>query len=137
MADELVRLGHHQPVHAADKLLLLIDGALAAGATRPDTNPGPIRAGAGRAAPRASLQPGEPGAPDPANDGWTHYLPASAIKDFQDLLRLKGISKIRENNHAPNTATGRPRTRVNPKTGSRGDTKFGAIRRVMTMMIGR
>lgn len=39
LADELVRLGHPRPAHAADQLLLLIDGALAAAATRPDTNP--------------------------------------------------------------------------------------------------
>jgi AcrR family transcriptional regulator len=39
LADELVRLGHPRPPHAAGQLLLLIDGTLAAGATRPDTNP--------------------------------------------------------------------------------------------------
>lgn len=39
LAGELVRLGHPQPAHAADQLLLLIDGVMAAGATRPDTNP--------------------------------------------------------------------------------------------------
>jgi AcrR family transcriptional regulator len=39
LADELVKLGHHQPAAAADQLLLLMDGTLAAGATRPDTNP--------------------------------------------------------------------------------------------------
>ncbi|WP_371498087.1 TetR/AcrR family transcriptional regulator [Kitasatospora sp. NBC_00374] len=36
---ELVELGHPRPAHAADQLLLLIDGLLAAGATRPDTRP--------------------------------------------------------------------------------------------------
>ncbi|MEZ0092544.1 hypothetical protein [Streptacidiphilus sp. EB129] len=39
LASELVRLGHPQPAHAADQLLLLIDGVMAAGATRPNTNP--------------------------------------------------------------------------------------------------
>ncbi|QXJ21358.1 TetR/AcrR family transcriptional regulator [Actinomadura graeca] len=33
---ELVELGHPNASHAADQLLLLIDGTLAAGATRPD-----------------------------------------------------------------------------------------------------
>jgi AcrR family transcriptional regulator len=37
--NELVTLGHHQPAAAANQLLLLIDGTLAAGATRPATNP--------------------------------------------------------------------------------------------------
>ncbi len=36
---ELVALGHPRPAHAADQLLLLVDGLLAAGATRPDTRP--------------------------------------------------------------------------------------------------
>ena len=36
---ELVRLGHQQPASAAEQLLLLNDGALAAGATRPSANP--------------------------------------------------------------------------------------------------
>jgi AcrR family transcriptional regulator len=36
---ELRDLGHPQPAHAASQLLLLIDGALAAGATRPETQP--------------------------------------------------------------------------------------------------
>ncbi|MFE3453641.1 TetR/AcrR family transcriptional regulator [Nonomuraea sp. NPDC059194] len=36
---ELVKLGHPRPAHAADQLLLLIDGTLAAGATRPGTHP--------------------------------------------------------------------------------------------------
>jgi AcrR family transcriptional regulator len=36
---ELVKLGHPRPAHAADQLLLLIDGTLAAGATRPGTQP--------------------------------------------------------------------------------------------------
>ncbi|MFC3980086.1 TetR/AcrR family transcriptional regulator [Streptosporangium jomthongense] len=35
--DELVRLGHRRPEHAAGQLLLLVDGVLAAGATRPGT----------------------------------------------------------------------------------------------------
>lgn len=39
LADELVRLGHPRPDRAAGQLLLLIDGALAAGATRPGTDP--------------------------------------------------------------------------------------------------
>ncbi|MFD8482888.1 TetR/AcrR family transcriptional regulator [Kitasatospora sp. NPDC059673] len=39
LAAELVRLGHPRPDRAADQLLLLIDGALAAAATRPDTDP--------------------------------------------------------------------------------------------------
>lgn len=39
LEDELRKLGHAQPAHAACQLLLLIDGALAAGATRPETNP--------------------------------------------------------------------------------------------------
>ena len=36
---ELVKLGHQQPASATDQLLLLMDGTLAAGATRPDINP--------------------------------------------------------------------------------------------------
>lgn len=36
---ELRKLGHPQPTRAASQLLLLIDGALAAGATRPQTDP--------------------------------------------------------------------------------------------------
>jgi len=36
---ELRELRHPQPAHAADQLLLLIDGALAAAATRPETHP--------------------------------------------------------------------------------------------------
>lgn len=36
---ELVKLGHNQPAAAADQLLLLIDGTLAIGATRPNTDP--------------------------------------------------------------------------------------------------
>ncbi len=36
---ELTRLGHPNASHAADQLLLLIDGALAAAATRPDSHP--------------------------------------------------------------------------------------------------
>jgi hypothetical protein len=36
---ELRDLGHPQPAHAASQLLLLIDGAMAAGATRPETHP--------------------------------------------------------------------------------------------------
>lgn len=35
---ELVRLGHQQPASAADQLLLLNDGTLAAGATRPNSD---------------------------------------------------------------------------------------------------
>ncbi|GAA2787912.1 TetR/AcrR family transcriptional regulator [Kitasatospora aburaviensis] len=38
---ELAALGHPRPAAAADQLLLLIDGALAAGATRPATDPAP------------------------------------------------------------------------------------------------
>ncbi|MFI6479985.1 TetR/AcrR family transcriptional regulator [Nonomuraea sp. NPDC050663] len=36
---ELVALGHPRPARAAEQLLLLIDGTLAAGATRPGTDP--------------------------------------------------------------------------------------------------
>ncbi|GAA4059800.1 TetR/AcrR family transcriptional regulator [Nonomuraea soli] len=36
---ELVALGHRKPARAAEQLLLLIDGTLAAGATRPGTDP--------------------------------------------------------------------------------------------------
>ncbi|WP_308250495.1 TetR/AcrR family transcriptional regulator [Nonomuraea rhizosphaerae] len=36
---ELRRLGHPRPAYAADQLLLLIDGTLAVGATRPGTHP--------------------------------------------------------------------------------------------------
>lgn len=39
LAHELVDLGHPQPESAADQLLLLVDGVLAAGATRPDSDP--------------------------------------------------------------------------------------------------
>ncbi|TQF05671.1 TetR/AcrR family transcriptional regulator [Kitasatospora acidiphila] len=41
---ELARLGHPRPAPAAGQLLLVIDGIMAAGATRPDGDP----AGAGR-----------------------------------------------------------------------------------------
>ncbi|MEX0167888.1 TetR/AcrR family transcriptional regulator [Streptomyces sp. LMG1-1-1.1] len=41
IADELVALGHARPGFAADQLLLLVDGLLAAGATRPDIRPAP------------------------------------------------------------------------------------------------
>ncbi|MFI6920205.1 TetR/AcrR family transcriptional regulator [Nonomuraea spiralis] len=37
---ELTALGHPRPGHAADQLLILIDGTLAVGATRPGTAPG-------------------------------------------------------------------------------------------------
>ncbi|MFF0868042.1 TetR/AcrR family transcriptional regulator [Nonomuraea sp. NPDC003560] len=39
LARELTALGHPHPDHAADQLLILIDGTLAVGATRPGTNP--------------------------------------------------------------------------------------------------
>ncbi|GAB3413007.1 TetR/AcrR family transcriptional regulator [Flindersiella endophytica] len=39
LEDELVKLGHPQPASAADQLLLLIDGTLAAGVTRPGIEP--------------------------------------------------------------------------------------------------
>lgn len=39
LEDELVRLRHPRPEHAADQLLLLIDGVMASGATRPGTHP--------------------------------------------------------------------------------------------------
>lgn len=39
LKDELIKLGHQKPAFAADQLLLIIDGALAAGATRPGTDP--------------------------------------------------------------------------------------------------
>ncbi|MGW4892784.1 TetR/AcrR family transcriptional regulator [Kitasatospora sp. NPDC004240] len=39
LAAELLALGHPRPGHGADQLLLLIDGVLAAGATRPATDP--------------------------------------------------------------------------------------------------
>jgi AcrR family transcriptional regulator len=39
LEDELVKLGHQQPASAADQLLLLIDGTLAAGVTRPNIGP--------------------------------------------------------------------------------------------------
>ncbi|MFF8377903.1 TetR/AcrR family transcriptional regulator [Streptomyces sp. NPDC015661] len=38
-ADEFVALGHARPDFAADQLLLLVDGLLAAGATRPGSEP--------------------------------------------------------------------------------------------------
>lgn len=38
-ADEFVALGHARPEFAADQLLILVDGLLAAGATRPDSRP--------------------------------------------------------------------------------------------------
>ncbi|MEU9192498.1 TetR/AcrR family transcriptional regulator [Streptomyces hundungensis] len=38
-ADEFVALGHSRPEFAAQQLLLLVDGLLAAGATRPDLAP--------------------------------------------------------------------------------------------------
>jgi hypothetical protein len=42
LEDELTTLGHHEPAVAANQLLLLIDGLLATGATRSDTNPGQL-----------------------------------------------------------------------------------------------
>ncbi|MBD0694109.1 TetR/AcrR family transcriptional regulator [Streptomyces sp. CBMA123] len=39
LEDEFVKLDHPRPTHAADQFLLLIDGTLAAGATRPGINP--------------------------------------------------------------------------------------------------
>jgi AcrR family transcriptional regulator len=39
LEDELCKLGHPQPATAASQLLLLIDGTLAAGATRPEAQP--------------------------------------------------------------------------------------------------
>jgi AcrR family transcriptional regulator len=39
LAHELRKFGHPRPGHAAGQLLLLIDGVLAAGATRPETHP--------------------------------------------------------------------------------------------------
>ncbi|MFF9850978.1 TetR/AcrR family transcriptional regulator [Streptomyces litmocidini] len=38
-ADEFAALGHARPDFAADQLLILVDGLLAAGATRPDVEP--------------------------------------------------------------------------------------------------
>lgn len=40
-SDELVALGHTRPEFAADQLLILVDGLLAAGATRPAIQPAP------------------------------------------------------------------------------------------------
>ncbi len=42
-ADEFVALGHSRPEFAAQQLLLLVDGLLAAGATRPDLGPAASR----------------------------------------------------------------------------------------------
>jgi AcrR family transcriptional regulator len=39
LEDELIKLGHQQPASAANQLLLLIDGTLATGATRPNSDP--------------------------------------------------------------------------------------------------
>lgn len=39
LAGELIGLGHPRPDQAADELHLLIEGVLATGATRPETNP--------------------------------------------------------------------------------------------------
>ncbi|MEV7611840.1 TetR/AcrR family transcriptional regulator [Streptomyces sp. NPDC089799] len=39
-ADELTAFGHARPAFAADQLLLVVDGLLAAGATRPGSRPG-------------------------------------------------------------------------------------------------
>ncbi|MGP3956908.1 TetR/AcrR family transcriptional regulator [Nonomuraea sp. 3N208] len=39
LEDELTKLGHPRPAHAAGQLLLLIDGTMAAGVTRPGTHP--------------------------------------------------------------------------------------------------
>jgi AcrR family transcriptional regulator len=39
LEDELRKLGHPQPARAASQLLLVIDGTLAAGATRPEAEP--------------------------------------------------------------------------------------------------
>lgn len=42
LEDELIKLGHQQPAPAADQLLILIDGTLAAGATRPNSDSAPL-----------------------------------------------------------------------------------------------
>jgi AcrR family transcriptional regulator len=42
LRDELVRLGHPEPSRAAEQLHLLIEGALATGATRPNARPARI-----------------------------------------------------------------------------------------------
>jgi AcrR family transcriptional regulator len=39
LEDELTKLGHKQPASAAEQLSILIDGTLAAGATRPKSDP--------------------------------------------------------------------------------------------------
>jgi hypothetical protein len=39
LEDELRKLGHPHPARAASQLLLVIDGTLAAGATRPEAEP--------------------------------------------------------------------------------------------------
>ncbi|MFG1949366.1 TetR/AcrR family transcriptional regulator [Nonomuraea sp. NPDC048826] len=39
LEQEVRKLGHPRPAHAADQLLLLVDGTLAVGATRPGTHP--------------------------------------------------------------------------------------------------
>jgi AcrR family transcriptional regulator len=39
LKEELVKLGHQQPASAANQLLLLIDGTLSAGVTKPHTDP--------------------------------------------------------------------------------------------------
>jgi hypothetical protein len=39
LRNELIRLGHRDPTRAADELHLLIEGALASGATRTDIRP--------------------------------------------------------------------------------------------------
>jgi AcrR family transcriptional regulator len=42
LEDELTKLGHKQPASAAEQLSILIDGTLAAGATRPKSDPAPL-----------------------------------------------------------------------------------------------
>ncbi len=39
LEEELIKLGHQQPASGANQLLLLIDGTLAAGVTKPNTDP--------------------------------------------------------------------------------------------------
>ncbi|QKW23438.1 TetR/AcrR family transcriptional regulator [Kitasatospora sp. NA04385] len=58
LADELRALGHPRPDHAAGQLLLLIDGAMAAAATRPGADP---VAAARELAERVLTEAGEPG----------------------------------------------------------------------------
>lgn len=68
-ADELVALGHTRPRFAADQLLILVDGLLAAGATRPDIHPAPVARELAEYIIDSGLRPPSPDADGPRTPG--------------------------------------------------------------------